>query len=365
MPKPNTFVSGIDRLDPPVDGPARELLDTFVGSLHVYFDNLQAARLDSADPQFELYADTLAELQRQRLSVYVEINPHDRTIAAVEIPVPGKVVALSRDSSGEVTFRLDNSAKFFTLKPENPDSRNWLHVLHESQIDGTTILVTETEIEPEIVDIRRMENPPAPALLPTARVEPALRPAVIRPVTPERAMALFEMVAARSCRPLTPAAPCIPFLYPRDGCHARAHEMCRLIIEAGEQPAKVWNYSDLLVVKTANEPTCEATWGFHVAVTLDVQTAGGAESQTQVIDPSLFSEPVPVAIWQCAQGDPNSILAFTSPNPFLPPKPADVETDPTNSKTNKALVIYRSKLKLRSARIGPPPYRKCLGNRVL
>jgi len=364
MPKRNTIVARIDRLDPSLDRPALEVLDALAGPLNVYFDDRQTAQLDSADPQFTVYADILAEIKQQRLPVYVEVDPQNKRITALEIPVPGKVAALSVDPSGEIAFRLDSSTRFFTLEPGNPHARHWLHVLHDAQIDGTTVLVTETEVEPEIVDIRRVENPTEPALLTLATIAPADRPAVIRPVTPERAAALFEMVAARSCQPRTPIAPCIPFLYPRDGCHARAHEMCRLMIAAGEQPAKVWNYSDRLVVKTPNEPRCEAAWGFHVAPTLEVQTAGGVEPQTQVIDPSLFCEPVPVASWQAAQGDPTSILAYTSSDPFLPPKPADVETDPTNSKTNQALAIYRSKLRLRSARIGPPPYPKCLGSRT-
>jgi Glutaminase len=243
----------------------------------------------------------------------------------------------------------------------NEQHRGWVRVLQEAQFDGVPVLVTETESESgtEIVDIRRVENPPSPALLKVAGIAPAAHPAATRPVTSEEAMKLFNMVAKRSCDPLEPSDTCIPFLYPRDGCHARAHEMCRLMIEAGAQPAKVWNFSNGLVVKTPNEPTCKATWGIHVAPTLQVRLSEDAEAETQVIDPSLFAGPVSVTTWQNAQGDPESVLAYTSFHPFLPPMAGDVDTDPTYEETQQALILYRSKLKLRAHRTGRPPYHRC------
>ena len=59
-------------------------------------------------------------------------------------------------------------------------------------------------------------------------------------ITLQRAREMFDLVNAKLCCPGNPAALCITFLYPDDGCWGRAHEMCRLMIAAGEQPRKIW-----------------------------------------------------------------------------------------------------------------------------
>ncbi len=129
-------------------------------------------------------------------------------------------------------------------------------------------------------------------------------------VTLQRAQQLFELVNAKVCCPASAPAPCIPFLYPDDGCWGRASEMCRLIIADGAQPRKVWIYGHLLV-QTANNPACHVGWGWHVAPTLEVNTGVGTD--TYVIDPSLFPGPVTKTMWKSVQGDPSATLVDTVP----------------------------------------------------
>ena len=62
----------------------------------------------------------------------------------------------------------------------------------------------------------------------------------------------------------------ISWLYPDDGCWGRAHEMCRLMINAGAHPRKVWIYGKLHTL-TKNNPNCFVNWGWHVAPTLCVR----------------------------------------------------------------------------------------------
>jgi len=360
MPDSQLIVRGISKIESPGAGPDVKHLLSLTAPLNVTFDDGQTAQLAPGD-RFALHKEILTELQRVGLSVYAEVDAASRTITNLLIPLQGIVVALTRDSSGDVTFELDNSARPLAFQKVNPDYPDWLNVLQEAQLDGVPVLVTESEPGAEIVDIRRAEIPPEPALHLAAAVAPAPLPAAGGPVTPERAAEMFELAASSSCDALAPTASCIPFLYPDDGCHARAHEMCRLIIEAGEQPAKVWNYSrngtHPLVVQTPNSPACKVKWSLHVAVTLQVQAPGEPDSQTLVLDPSLFPMgPVSVAAWQAAQGDPNSCLLFTSPDPFLPPVPGGVKTDPRYTKTDQELARYRLALKHQAARIGPPPY---------
>jgi hypothetical protein len=131
--------------------------------------------------------------------------------------------------------------------------------------------------------------------------------------------------------------------------------MCRLVIAAGESPGKVW-ISGRLQVHSSNKPDCLVNWGWHVAPTLDVNIGGTV--QTYVIDPSLFSSPVPVATWKGVQGDPSATLIYSSAAIF---HYWTGETDPTNTKTEAVLTTYRNKLKLQSVGSdGPPPYTNCI-----
>jgi len=164
-------------------------------------------------------------------------------------------------------------------------------------------------------------------------------------VSLQRARDLFALVNSKICCPSSASAPCIPFLYPDDGCWGRAHEMCRLIIVEGEQPRKIWIQGSLTVA-SANKPTCAVQWGWHVAPTIEVTTGGS--DQTYVIDPSLFNEPVPQAVWVGVQGDPNPTLTATGSDIFHEFYPPD-RYDPTYAKTNSVLNAYRNDLKLRAA----------------
>jgi hypothetical protein len=177
-------------------------------------------------------------------------------------------------------------------------------------------------------------------------------------VTLQRARQLYNLVNARICCPASASAPCIPFLYPDDGCWGRAHEMCRLMIADGAQPEKVWIYGSLSV-PSRNKPSCTVYWGWHVAPTL--QVSAGAGSQTYVVDPSLFPEPVPQATWVGAQGDPLASVEPSDASAFYRTQGGGyVKTDPAYTDTATVLTNYRNLLKLRSASAdGPPPYTAC------
>ena len=178
-------------------------------------------------------------------------------------------------------------------------------------------------------------------------------------VTPDQAQQLFALCNSHLCCPASPSPPCIPFLYPDDGCWARAHEMCRLMIAAGAQPAKIWIYGGLHV-QSANKPDCNVNWYWHVAPTLQVSTATGIE--TWVVDPSLFTQAVSQATWVSVQGNPNPTLAPSSADIYtLSPPTYSTTTDLTYTQTNIDLQTYRNLLQLRSVGpAGPPPYIACL-----
>ena len=170
-----------------------------------------------------------------------------------------------------------------------------------------------------------------------------------------RAQAAFDALSITTCNPLTVPPPCIPFLYPDDGCWGRAHEMCRLMIAMGLAPQKVWIQGQLHVA-TRNNPNCFVDWGWHVAPTLCVRGPRFFQTQPLVMDPALFTTPVPKPTWKGVQGDPAATLTDSAAAIFY--LWGNV-TDPTYSQTNQVLATYRLQLQVRALNLGPPPYAYC------
>jgi len=325
----------------------------------VHFENDQVAYLDPKNELSATRADVLDELHRASLHVYVEVDPQSLMIVEVRVPATGHVTYLKQDPGGELDFALDSSQRLFRLSPSNPFYGKFQEILRDAHKRHAMVILTENDAELEIVDVRLAPNPLEPALLEAEREAPAILAPRLQPVTLQRARDLFDMVNGQSCDPRTGAPPCIPFLYPHHGCHARAHQMCRLIIRTGDQPGKVWNFGKLRV-KTPNEPHCGITWLFHVAPVLEVSTPDTPDPQPYIVDPSLFPEPVPLESWLAVQVDPDSRQQTTSPAPFLPVTDGRFEYDPTYDKTAKKLIECREALRLRCAEHGPPPYARCL-----
>ena len=143
-------------------------------------------------------------------------------------------------------------------------------------------------------------------------------------------------------------------MYPDDGCWARAHEMCRLMIAMGLAPEKVWIRGHLNT-KTRNNPSCHVLWGYHVAPTLCVRGPKFYQTARHVIDPSLFTTPVTEAVWKSVQGDINATLTDTDASQYGP----GGGTDPAYVDTNYWLTYFRLQLQLRALSVGPPPYAFC------
>ena len=130
---------------------------------------------------------------------------------------------------------------------------------HLEQVTAAVLLASTPEHEREthtIIDVRGFTPGPDGDLPP---LPPFPRPELPRPslwwviwrwrwwpwwwftcVSRARAQQIFDALAATTCNPLTVPPPCIPFMYPDDGCWGRAHEMCRLMVVMGEKPEKVW-----------------------------------------------------------------------------------------------------------------------------
>lgn len=382
MPNPNAIVSYIIKLDPPLDRSPIELLKSEAG-ISVELEGGRRVRLDPADPRSPGRAQILDEIRKEQLLVYLELDPTTSVITRLLIPHISRVHQIQPISADVFRIDLEGSHARHFLKRDTPDFAEMEKLLNEAIQNGEPLVITDDDAH-NILDVRPYQprpdgSPPPPLpkselpslplwllkLLRWVRDWPIWRWPIwpwrwwfwlFRCISETKAQEVFAAMNLTSCNPLTVSPPCIPFLYPDNGCWARASEMCRLMFNVGLTPRKVWIWGNLLV-STKNNPNCCVSWCWHVAPVLCVRGPGIFQCQSMVIDPSLFSAPVPVATWKGIQGDPNATLTYTSASIFK--LYYTTTTDPTYTLTDHDLAVYRLKLKLRSNDFGPPPYANC------
>ena len=320
MPNENAIVSAVVRIEPPLERPPAELLRAEPG-ISVELEGELRVRLDPDDARSPGFAQVLDGLRQQHLPVYLELDPRTSRIVRLLIPHVARVAAVRPSEGDALAVDLVPSQAGHLLKPETPDRDELERRLREAERVRSTLVVTETDAH-EIIDVRDYTPDPERRPFPFPK-----RPVPPQPFAPQarplwwrwspRDLVLALLVStvvelllqlhlaearaprdprhdgrATTCPPLTVPAPCIPFLYPDDGCWARASEMCRLMINSGAKPRKVWIQGSLHV-STRNNPNCFVDWGWHVAPTLCVRGSFVFFVQRMVIDPSLFSTPSP------------------------------------------------------------------------
>jgi Glutaminase len=360
MPNLNAIVALIARIDPSVEklSPA-EAFRAHPDGFSIVFEGDQTARLYPGERAAALL-QILEGLRRLRAPAYVEVDPQTRGITGLLIPLVTRIARLVEDAAEGVRVELVASHARHLLRRNGPDFGSLLEALRNALAKNAPLLVTETDSH-EIIDARPTSL--EPGISGPVRVEgkPArnwFRRFFCRCfcwfccISLKRAEQLFNLCSATTCDPLTVPPPCIPFLYPDDGCWARASEMCRLMIAAGANPRKVW-ISGSLHVNTKNNPSCQVFWGWHVAPTLCVRR-WFCRTEDMVIDPSLFTGPVSEATWKGVQGDPNATLTPSGASDYF-----WGQTDPGYVDTDAKLQYYRLQLQTRSLQVGPPPYAFC------
>lgn len=370
MPNPNAIVALVARIDPP--------LDRAEGAERGFTIELEGggrARLEPRENAVGL-ARILDGLRALRRPVYLEVDPGTTAITRLLIPHVTRVAGLRALDSGVIAVELELSHARHVLRRGFPDAPEIEKTLRDALATRTPLVITETD-EHEIIDVRPLP-PGIPRELPHFP-RPEFPPRApwsfewlrwhwwhwwhcrwwpwwwFRCLSKARAQQVFDAMAATTCAPLTVPVPCIPFLYPDDGCWGRASEMCRLMIDMGLSPRKVW-IQGWLHVSTKNNPNCEVYWGWHVAPTLCVRGPKWFQSRQMVIDPSLFATPVSQATWKGVQGDPSASLTPSPASTFY--LWGNVQ-DPGYVQTNQVLATYRLQLQNRSIQVGPPPYANC------
>lgn len=376
MPNPNALVATVDRFEPALERFTPDEVRR-VGGVSVVFAGDRRLRIEPANPRAAGMAQILDGLRKIRTPVYIEFEPATSAITRIEIPNVTRVLAVRPGSDGTLTVEIAYSHGAHQLSRNSTDFAELEAALGEALRSHELVVLTETDSH-EIIDVRPYvpgpEGPPIPfpeVTLPgpTKRSKRTLMGCLpwgwlcwLIPwfccISYGKAQQAFNAMAATSCDPTTVPPPCIPFLYPDDGCWARAHEMYRLMLNMGLRPNKVWiqgSYSLSLHPSTRNNPSCSVRWNWHVAPTLCVRKAW-FQTVDMVIDPSLFNAPVDEPTWKGVQNDPAATLTPTDGSIYYL---WGMLTDPTYSLTNHYLAIYRAQLQNRSLVSGPPPYAYC------
>jgi hypothetical protein len=362
MANPNAFVSHYVR---PVQPTGERLAARQTREFEL--DGGRRVRLDPGNARSEGFARVLTGLAELRHPVYLELDPATDGISRLLVPTTGRVDRVREVDRG-IEVLLERSHARHLLSREDADFAEHERVLREAVVRKARVILTADDLF-RVVDLRFFE--PGPDDGPVRRLPPVSESWIdrvrhwrfwpwrwpfYRCVSFQRAQQIFDAMSATTCSPATVPPPCIPFLYPDNGCWARAHEMARLMIGLGHIPRKVW-ISGILHTPTPNNPACFVSWGWHVAPTLCVRRRRWLwwAGIRMVIDPSMFATPVTVADWKEAQGDPGATLNHTDWSDYL-----FGQTDPDFTDTNHDLGVYRMALQARSiGPDGPPPYANC------
>jgi hypothetical protein len=350
MAAPKVIVSLISTLSPlpPPQDRRRIRVD-------IEFQDGSTAWLNPLTPSWSQWAFAFSQLRQYQLPVYIEADPESGAILEYQVPVFGRVARLDSISGGGLRILLDGVFAFFSLRESHPGFAGFAETLRHARKSGSAVILTKKCGPDEIVDITVPDAPPAPVLIRAAAASCVKAPGEIPPVDLKTAAKMFALVNETTCDPADEAIDCIPFLYPIDGCEARAHKMCQLMATQGVTSAKVLNYPEFLeslTVKTPNAPGCSVSWPGHIAPILHV-SKGSAPAQTYVIDPSLCNGPVTLAHWVGLQAGSGGQF-FVSANCYQP-SPDDILgpwcTDPNDQLMDATLVRCRNALT-----VCHPPY---------
>ncbi len=323
--------------------------------LTIIFEDGRSALLDLSYPVANAWAKTIAHLQENNRPVFADIDNDTLYITRLLVPAAERVwrILPSSEEIVYVSFHTANPRHY--LRRSHPDFQQMLDDLQAALDNSTEVLVTATQPDFEIIDVRPLPAsfgpeeeaeplPPAPPPPPPGPPPP--------PVTLARAIDLFNQMAVLSCTPCASATPCITYRYPYNGCWIRAHIMCYLMMDQGESPEKVWIQSSgcTLVALSSNVPECQVEWCWHVAPTLMV-TQPDASVIKMVIDPSLSNGPLSTGDWQALMTDPASTLTYTDwTNYFQSGGTA------TRAVAENDMQGFRNQLDTMCATYGPSPY---------
>ena len=310
-----------------------------------------------------------------------------------QVKLPDKVRNARQTDEGIEVF-LENSNVAYFLPKNNDNFRSKEECIIRSREEGVTVLIASNEHD-EVIDISELNSELISELNSelnsesnyTQKQSGTLRLLQTIPwymgwfgaVSKHRAIQFSNAVdinlpvadqddvgdiifkaiqGSTNCDPLNIDNNCIPFRYPDNGCQARAHEMCRLMMKMGLNPMKLWIFpspGNSLKPSTENKPNCEASWIHHVVPILKVRDTQFPQTKDVIIDPSLFDKAVEKSALPSRLKDPN-LTTFQTDTSFYYKDETTSTCDPNYEKTNRTLASYRVGLMLRVVLRSAPPY---------
>jgi hypothetical protein len=127
----------------------------------IVFADGQTAGLDLTDPRSAGRLAALNQMQAAGQAVYAETDPDTSVI--IEL-LPPLVVTVGQLTPGPhaIDVELIISQTRHTLRRDNHDFERLLAALQQARLSHTTVLVTESTTEHEIIDVRPDPHPPPP-----------------------------------------------------------------------------------------------------------------------------------------------------------------------------------------------------------
>lgn len=343
-----------------------------------FANTAQRVRLNHHDPAFSTYRAVLNHLGRNAWPAYVQLKELTDDLSEITGLGVSKIVRVRDMRQGlpshDVAVLLQPSAAEHILRVTNPKFNDCYWDLFGAWRTNTYVVVSEWVDSSEILEVTGLHASLQP-FAESCKIEPL--PEVMKSAARIAAdvTVLDEQEATKLCLAMhdlgcrtTVNDTCTPFIFPKDGCHARAHEMCEQLLKGhGVRAAKIWIYASgnaltkaTLCPQTPNAPGCVVCWNYHVAPLVRVEI-GNAE-EWQVIDPALFNRedgPVTIGRWIDRHRDSGATFVITEAALFDRAGGDLIQHDhwdPEFCYAPRELSQYRAALTLQLSRRGPPPY---------
>ena len=297
MPKANTLVSLIQSVPSNIESehPKSRLRIPAVvlpGDQEVDFDPSLHEQAKAAKRKL------LKRLLAIRWPGYFVLNT-ERQIKDVQVPVSGKVTSLRPVTGGGWSVTTTGSATRFTIYRRS-DPENFAFLEEHATVGVALVRDRRRGLDVHAIPSGFVSRTPDYEDLQRTGREVLEGTSVLD--SEKDVIDIFNELVAETCGLPTPSAGCIPFLYPHDGCEARAHRMAEILRDRKESitVAKAWQFGGGLVFETDNAECHFVEWGHHTAVFLRVKA--NKKNEIRVLDPSMFTGPVTHSDWYNAMG---------------------------------------------------------------
>ncbi len=321
----------------------------------------------------EAYGRVVAACHRGNSPVLLDVDAESNEIQELLVPYPDFVESVEPASPAD-----SNLVDFFfgtgILRRSNQRYDDILALLIDSSKSMTRIWIAskvlETESNPaaderfvEIIDARKepVSSDPAPPPKSVAPVE--FDDSQLDSISDRECSKLFTYIKNLNTPDLNASDfdETIPFNFIEHGCEARAHEVCRhilnqYVINRKIYPMKVWLFHgrERLALVSEFHPKCKVFWGFHVAPAVRVN--GGI----RILDPSLADHAMTFDELKQRFDSSCMHVSLTGPDVYLMTRDRTLfDADPNYKKTKQFLAGLRAGFDLLVTLFKAPPYDHC------